>query len=51
MSSRLIHGNHEDISFCSFLKSRFDAVYHFDVQFDVSFLKWKTDVQVERCDP
>ena len=50
MLSKLIHGEHEDVSFGSLpqtylllqslcLWSRFDVVHSFEVQFDVGFLK------------
>ena len=48
MSSKLIHGDHKDVSFCSFPQtylllqspyfySQFDVVHQFEVQFDVPF--------------
>ena len=50
MPNKLIHSDHEDVSFGSFPQtylllqslcfwSRFDVVHSFEVQFDVRFLK------------
>ena len=53
MSSKLIHGDHEDILFCSFLQSRIHGcsprVFSLNLMFiclkfslNIRFMKWKT---------
>ena len=60
MSSKLIHGDYEDVSFCSFRRRTcccsprvfsFDLMLFISLKSSLMFFFKMEDVKVERCDP